>query len=224
MLPMFKVGALAIKTAAKPIAKRLKDRAVDHPGFKRLSEIKNLKKRKKKKNDPTVSTHLNKKKKKKKKKKKHAPKHKHRFCVGTAQLYNRVEFRLSNFGTWRAGGQAKPLSELSAVSLGADILSETFLLSVGIGVLAADQARSSLKDDRKERRYEESVRQVEILVDEVAALRRTVRFLLDQQGLEEPPPPPPEASGGIGPPQSPEDLAAQRALETAEIRRWWWRW
>jgi hypothetical protein len=49
MLPMFKVGALAIKTAAKPIAKRLKDRAVDHPGFKRLSEIKKFKKKGRKK-------------------------------------------------------------------------------------------------------------------------------------------------------------------------------
>ncbi|XP_002736065.1 optic atrophy 3 protein homolog [Saccoglossus kowalevskii] len=98
-----------------------------------------------------------------------------RICMPPAQIYHwsevNVKMRLLGFGKVK---EVKPLSEAAAVELGAEILGESFIFTVGVGVLVAEFWRQSRNEQHKEDTQNDSIKELQMKVEEMG-------FIVEQQ-------------------------------------------
>jgi chaperonin cofactor prefoldin len=145
-LPLIKVAALIVKSASKPIAKKIKNQAARSPLL-------------------------------------------HRYIIAGARFWHRLEGKMQIF----VGERSKTVKELNpqaAIDLGAELISEGFLLSVAIGLLLLENSRSSTKEETKkaelEKRLQAMENQIELQRREIEGLKNAI--ILTFRSVQEEPP------------------------------------
>ncbi|XP_067941571.1 optic atrophy 3 protein homolog [Watersipora subatra] len=84
-------------------------------------------------------------------------------CIPPAQFHHRIDVKLR---MWSAGaGRSKslkiaPLSEAAAIDIGAEMLGELFIFTVGAGVIAMEYWRQTANAARKEKKQDDTMIQL----------------------------------------------------------------
>eukprot|EP01100_Stratorugosa_tubuloviscum_P008310 TRINITY_DN345_c1_g2_i2.p1 TRINITY_DN345_c1_g2~~TRINITY_DN345_c1_g2_i2.p1 ORF type:complete len:185 (-),score=67.57 TRINITY_DN345_c1_g2_i2:70-624(-) len=128
--PVIKIFSLVMKSAAKPIAKKIKTYSVAHLKFRTL-------------------------------------------CIGMARTWHKVEGKMM---VWSGdtSRSTRELNEAKAVDLAAEILSEAFLLLVGIVLLIYETNKSKVKESKKETALEKRLSNME---DTIINLQNQIKKL-----------------------------------------------
>ncbi|XP_078001029.1 optic atrophy 3 protein homolog [Glandiceps talaboti] len=89
-------------------------------------------------------------------------------CMPPAQLYHwsEINIKMRILGLGKAKS-VKPLSEQSAVELGAEIIGETFIFTVGVGILVAEYWRQARNEQHKEDKQNDSILELQSQVEEL---------------------------------------------------------
>ncbi|XP_070569460.1 optic atrophy 3 protein homolog [Ptychodera flava] len=94
-----------------------------------------------------------------------------RICMPPAQLYHwsEINIKMRILGLGKAK-EVKPLSESAAVELGAEIIGETFIFTVGVGVIVAEFWRQSRNEQHKEDQQNDSIKELYNKVEELGLM------------------------------------------------------
>ncbi|XP_069500801.1 optic atrophy 3 protein [Ambystoma mexicanum] len=95
-------------------------------------------------------------------------------CLPPAQLYHWIEMRTKMRVMGFRGATIKPLNEDAAAELGAELLGEVIIFTIGGGCMIAEYARQSMNSKKKE---DELSSQLGSLQDQITELNLTVETL-----------------------------------------------